>query len=255
MPTTVTPILKAQVCNLLKSYSRSKGPGADIDPVTNYPFSQVLETAYHEAGHAVMAMLLSICVKEATIDPNNVQAEGGEDDSGKILGYVTTSEYHSDLIKASLPLHVQIEAERRALVSLAGFIAGFIATGVPNRSGAGSDFNKVSMFLRSVESDDEARVHLPYLVAKCQAALEKVWPIVILVAHKLLVVRCLGNAEIVIAFKSGTDLLHGLNACDGTEALAGVACKMFPGDLYARIECINWGNRIREYGSAARQLV
>ena len=57
---------------------------------------------HHEAGHLVMTILLSIFVKEAAIDPNDEQAEGDEDDSGKILGNVITSEHHSDLAKASL---------------------------------------------------------------------------------------------------------------------------------------------------------
>jgi ATP-dependent Zn protease len=101
-----------------------------IDPLA----AQLIATAYHEAGHAIMATILGRTIQKVTIKPRQIQTGGVR------LG---VCELRSDRNRSS---HDAVEDE--ALILLAGMVAEAKLTGRYCELGAAQDLRQASAILR-----------------------------------------------------------------------------------------------------------
>ncbi|MDG2014018.1 MAG: hypothetical protein P8J33_10955 [Pirellulaceae bacterium] len=110
-------------------------------------------TAYHEAGHAVMAIRYKISFKYVTIEPS---------ESEDTLGHVKFREYPTWLDLENVDERTNRWSEKRILVSLAGQAAECHLIGRENWIGAGQDWeNAVSIAAKRF--DPASKTLGPYL--------------------------------------------------------------------------------------------
>ncbi len=102
-----------------------------------------LATAYHEAGHALMALLLGRPVEKVTISPAKINAGGTRLGSCKIQKGRTK------------PTRDAVEDE--VLILLAGMVAESFVTGRYNQAGASQDLFMVQTLLTTNKAKDERR--------------------------------------------------------------------------------------------------
>jgi ATP-dependent Zn protease len=93
-----------------------------------------MQTAYHEAGHAVAAFLMKIRFTGLSIISD-------DDSFGRMAGSKWTSKFDPEHADKNI-LRSRIEA--RMIVLLAGYAAGMIFSGVKRRDGARKDFQDAS---------------------------------------------------------------------------------------------------------------
>lgn len=109
-------------------------------------------TAYHEAGHAVMAYILRIRLSEVTIIL-------GEDYLGRFshgTGRNIHPEWESDH-------KTRVELERRAMQILAGNVAEHLLTGKRHRAGSYDDYHKVVNLLSYLAGPEEIVKYVEWL--------------------------------------------------------------------------------------------
>lgn len=94
---------------------------------------ELIATAYHEAGHAVMAIIVGRPIEKVTIVPAKLQTGGGR------LGQCKMQKGRSKPTKDAI--------EDDVLILLAGMVAESHATGHYSQSGAGSDLRMVERIL------------------------------------------------------------------------------------------------------------
>lgn len=201
------------------------------DPVTGLPLHRIVGTAYHEAGHAVMATLLSVDVIEAVIDPRNSEVS-----EGAIYGFVRHEKARS--------------TEDHAQIALAGFVAEMLLTGEQNRAGASTDIESLAQRFR-VEGEGERliRSHAVYIAEKCRSLLIEAWPLVVLVAEELLRRRRLSGADIARLVAEGR-VLVGLDPPDSESSreiheneLSNEFWRRLPNSFENRKQLVRWSMR------------
>lgn len=114
-----------------KMQSRKDSPAGQPPPVQSQ--SQHLATAYHEAGHAVMAMSLGRLIHKVTIAPSNSQLTGVR------LGTCELGKGRSKPSKDKM--------EEEVLILLAGMVAESHFTGQYCPQGAAQDLRAVARLL------------------------------------------------------------------------------------------------------------
>lgn len=133
--------------------------------------SERIATAYHEAGHAVVALALGKPIHKVTISPNRDR-----------VGMCQTQKGHFR------PSHDQLEDA--ILILFAGYVAEARFTGQPNHIGATSDFKQIRR-LSSQRADGERQVERleKRLLAKTEYMLEdeEYWGAVERIAKELVV--------------------------------------------------------------------
>ena len=123
---------------------------SDLPPPSVVPGDPVLLTAYHEAGHAVMAQL---CGQQIT----EVEIVGDEDHAGSVQSLRFSDERGSD----HDPAIPTAPIERRLLCTAAGMVAEAIVSGRPGWDEGCEDLDAAVRLAMQVVDDCE-RV-LPYL--------------------------------------------------------------------------------------------
>lgn len=109
-------------------------------------------TAYHEAGHAVMAYILRIGLKEVTIIPD-------EDYLGKFThGRGRNIQPEWDYDQKTRP-----EIERQAMVTLGGNVAEHLLTGKKHIAGSYEDYHKVVDLLSYLAGAEEITYYVECL--------------------------------------------------------------------------------------------
>lgn len=126
-------------------------------------------TCYHEAGHAVMALLLGRSIHKVSAVPNSLR-----------LGQV---EFKKGAAKLS---DDWIEAE--ILIALAGPVAEAKFTGVFDEHSAGRDLRAVRKFAEDRVGDRQAERYERRMIAKAEYLLadEATWKAVVSIADELL---------------------------------------------------------------------
>ena len=151
-------------------------------------------TAYHEAGHAVMAHVLGLRVISATI----VAAKGylGVVRFGK-TGITENASY-------ARPNSTWV-FDRKAMVSMAGMIGEVSVLSHRNHVGAGADATGLAwLAVDTFGNDETGRAWLVYLWHRDMDELVNVrhWPMVDSLAHALLERRTLADGEVLEAMSS-----------------------------------------------------
>ncbi len=147
---------------------------------------QLEGTAYHEAGHAIVALLLGFSVESAGIDPNG--------------GYCIWNE--------TLYVSEDRFPESWAAVNLAGSIAREIATGEPDSGQLTQDELAVRSLSMGPEGLEEL---LGQARSRAEEILQNSWPLVQVLARALLKYRRLQGEQI-------QDIIMG--SIDGGETIS-----------------------------------
>ena len=135
-------------------------------------------TAYHEAGHAVVAWRLGVAVRGVSIVPD-------EDTSGRC--------HHAALIRGKYPelddsLRAVVRMQKQVMVSLAGLIAQRIhSPRSVRRYHAHTDHRAaVDVALHLTSSEEEASAFLKWLEIRTGNLLRAHWPMVDALSKELL---------------------------------------------------------------------
>jgi len=144
----------------------------------------IKQTAYHEAGHAVMAYILHLRLKEVSIIPT-------DDYLGVCIGGKRGNidpEWDSSH-------KTRVELERRAMQALAGNVAEHLLTGKRHRAGSYSDYHNVVNLLSCLAGDDEITYYADWLWHRTKATMgiDYWWLAVENVAEELLKNKHLKN--------------------------------------------------------------
>jgi hypothetical protein len=138
-------------------------------------------TAYHEAGHAVMAFELGLSIREVTIVP---------DDAGNFLGRVTGTPLGPDVMARFAEYDPDRHlVEQLIMFPLAGGIAEQELTGQVENLGDEDDLtNSFDLALRVCGSDEEANLFVEGLWERTRAQIQSppTWAAVEAVAAALL---------------------------------------------------------------------
>ncbi len=187
------------------------------------------KTAYHEAGHAVMAWLLGRETEEATIIPNNARGTLGHIKNVEMRTFfpdlLSATDYSliGELLTVSLELlgpqpdadgiqflvdnlrqntalyDQRVMAEREALILLAGGVAQSAFLGHRSREGTGGDRDQFWQLMESVVGDwREGQAFLRWLTIRAENILtnKRHWPAVEAVALALLAKDHLTGEEV-----------------------------------------------------------
>jgi hypothetical protein len=144
-------------------------------------------TAYHEAGHAIIAWSFGFRVKQASIVSDGSSA-------GRIFHEKIVRGRYPDDIKPS----VRDRFEKLAMISLAGLEAQRMHKGASVRSyHASSDHQVVAdCALRLGGSEQAANLYIKLLLLWTRARLKNFWPEVEMLARQLLVKGSLTETDI-----------------------------------------------------------
>jgi ATP-dependent Zn protease len=126
------------------------------------------QTAYHEAGHAVMAVWLRLRVLHVSIIPDEEEGSLGHTDQGK------GAKIEPENRESSTETRFQIE--RLVLVLLAGNAAERILANRKCSAGSESDYSKASGLLSYLAPrDDEMRSYCVWLGERAKTILLSDW--------------------------------------------------------------------------------
>ena len=153
--------------------------------------SSETRTAYHEAGHALIALALQLPIATVTIDP-----------SGDVLGSVILAKPVND---TGAPLDRSLTPEDRATVgvwdvawSIAGLLAEQLAFGSEEGAGCAGDLRKVAIAVE--RTDDAAGTHEWQWRRQTEECVERYlrtnWGAVTTLALALLAKRTMSGAEV-----------------------------------------------------------
>jgi len=109
-------------------------------------------TAYHEAGHAVMAYILRLRLIEITIIPD-------EDYLGRVSRGASRT-IHPDW---EADQKTRTELERLSMQALAGNVAEHLFTGRRHKAGSYADYHKVVNYLSFLAGPKEMTYYVEYL--------------------------------------------------------------------------------------------
>lgn len=165
------------------------------------PSKTLVATAYHEAGHAVIAWANQIGLREASIIPNSTSGT---------LGHCRHATWPSFRPDTDNSLRTRRRAEMLIMVALAGSEAEKRVTGRYNHRGAESDMHYaggLTMYLTG--SAEEAEALLRWLTIRTRNVLENHWSTVEPLADALLNEQRLNGKRIleVILATMGAPLL------------------------------------------------
>lgn len=148
------------------------------------PASWILKTAYHEAGHAVVAEALGRRVKSVEVD-----SQGGLMRTQRLPKF--------DLRRSPRSLRERWEREREAIIYFAGLIAEEGLTGKRTLSGVGNDFEAVERILsRKHSREEEVTAYGRWLYERCVSILQQNWAAVERLAETLATVRKINGKAI-----------------------------------------------------------
>lgn len=148
--------------------TRSEGP--------RVPADSEAATAYHEAGHAVIAALLDIEVEYVTVEQT-------EDALGHMTHLPFADDFRPDIWMDDDDVRV---ADARITIALAGREAEYLATGVENDEGAAHDYRgAIDLLDYMVGSNKELETELEKLRTRAVELLHERWSLVKLIAEAL----------------------------------------------------------------------
>lgn len=152
---------------------------------------RLVKTAYHEAGHAVAALVKTVPYKYVTILPDEEsQSLGHILQDGKFVDYAALEA--GELTPTKLN-----RIERYLMVLLAGGLAEKGYSGRYNQIGASSDRYKAADIALSLEGDGEgASLYLGLLNHRTKAVIGNHWRDVVTVAEALLSRQTLTSEEV-----------------------------------------------------------
>lgn len=107
------------------------------------PDNTTKATAYHEAGHAVMAVLLGRPIEKVTICPTQLATGGNR------LGVCKIQKGRTKPSKTA--------TDDEVMILLAGMVGEALVTGRYNQAGASQDLQRVHMLLTANRAKDEKR--------------------------------------------------------------------------------------------------
>jgi ATP-dependent Zn protease len=149
-------------------------------------------TAYHEAGHAVMAWILGVKIRSATIAPEREAGIAGSVSHEKVLIGKFPEAIDSD--------RQRIRAEKLIMVSLAGPIAQVLYNPRSfRRYHAGFDWDRaLDLSTMCTESISTTERHIEYLEARTKDHLRnpEKWKLVKKLADELLATRTVDGVRI-----------------------------------------------------------
>ena len=122
------------------------------------PLTPLEKTAYHEAGHAIMAFLVRWKFKYLSIEP-------GEDSLGHILlqGFGSSVDFEIDSFEK-----IRTKLEPHIMIEYAGFITQLHLTKRRNFRGATNDFENISDVIRLCGTQKEAEAYLHWLYIRTE---------------------------------------------------------------------------------------
>ena len=159
-------------------------------PTTRRKLTPLLKTAYHEAGHVVLAWIVGIDFGSATIVSE-----------GKFKGRLNLR-LPPNWDDESVPIPDRARMRQNlVLMYLAGPIAqemiAEVSTGRRCYRGSSQDFETAAMLAGSMFTGDDYREFVKGEVASVKAMLTKAWYIVASVASRLIKDRTVGRAELL----------------------------------------------------------
>jgi len=132
-------------------------------------------TAYHEAGHAVVAFHLGKCIRRVTI-------VGGDDAAGMCYHYRSKIRHDTDN-----STRARLDAEKRAMINMAGILTQHTFSPTSVRSHHGSwDFKNAIAIMSHHAGDDSLEVYLRLLEIWTRNIITTRWPQIEAVANELL---------------------------------------------------------------------
>lgn len=149
------------------------------------------QTAYHEAGHAVMTVWLRLRCRHVSIIPDENEGTLGHLLQGK------PARVEPESVEPSSK--TQFQLERLALVDLAGNAAECLLTGRKCFAGSNSDFtNACNRLYHLTKDEDEIRAYIGWLRerAKTTLSLNFNWFAVETLANELLKEKYLGRKKV-----------------------------------------------------------
>lgn len=162
-------------------------------------------SAYHEAGHAVVAVLLARSVQSVKLHPGT--------HCGKCAGRVRcTNHPRLTLRGASNPARIRQYIEREIIIAWAGLAAESLHRGRKTLDGAGDDAEMITALLRRLEPDAERRTALGRnLFEQTVRLLKRRWSAVRRVAEALVQHGFLTGAGLRRAIRRGSPAYPPVN--------------------------------------------
>jgi len=160
---------------------------------TKRPSKQLIDTAYHEAGHAVIMAHHGWAIDNATIAPGD-----------GYLGRVVYAKHRLQRVKRdldilkfeSVTLLIRERIEIHIMVLFAGEIAAKHRKGQKRTQWYGSDAYLFDMLLSLSGSEDEASAYGQWLYLRTHGLIRRHWPSIIRVADALLEKQTLTGDEV-----------------------------------------------------------
>ena len=162
------------------------------------------QTAYHEAGHAVVSVLVGLEFEYVTIDENgdalgHVHYPGWQElvrragDDPKEAGWGLSDSHHLD---DASPAAVRW-FEQHAVSALAGWHAEKMGTGVDNHEGREHDLETAHEFAMALAGAEETQTILTRAESDAERLLRENWQAVQMVAEALIAKRKLTHLEVI----------------------------------------------------------
>ena len=156
---------------------RQNGRGSDKEMEEKKGVSLLERTAYHEAGHAVMAYLLRHATKAVSIIPNH-----SDNSLGHREGHKTTMQPDIGLSGKN-----KNRLEEKIMINLAGGIAAKILTGRRDHAGSSGDYQSAVQYVSYISLErKEQEALLKWLCIRTENYLKYDWKAVEFLAAELL---------------------------------------------------------------------
>lgn len=127
---------------------------------------EILNTAYHEAGHAAAFIFLDLKFKTITIEPD-------EDTVGKVIGR-TLSRVALNSLEYATPFINKDRVEKSLIISIAGPVAEAKFRGRFDHVKASGDYYKINEFLVRIFEDYElSNAYYKYIVLLANRIIER----------------------------------------------------------------------------------
>lgn len=154
------------------------------------PTKALISTAYHEAGHVVVANVKRIKIKKVTITPD-------EDYLGVVIRQMIEKRVRDGFEFAGVTPAMQVRVESFIMMSLAGGIAERKYRGRANHRGSGADYDTASrLALDATSSGEEATAYLKWLHIRTEQLVSNHWDRIEAVALALLERQTLTAADV-----------------------------------------------------------
>jgi len=154
------------------------------------PTKALISTAYHEAGHAVVAYIERIKIRKATIVP-------GKDYLGVVTRQMIEKHVRDAFEFAGITPAKRARVESFIMLSLAGGIAERKHRGRANHIGSRADYETAAgLAMDATGSGEEATAYFRWLYIRTEQIIDAYWYLVEAVAEALLAKQTLTTADV-----------------------------------------------------------